>query len=95
MHNRTEAQMLQAYKKIVIRMISGLGTKNHALENDISKEYKAEIKANGDTNELVPQWDHQRNIYDKYIQTHNNHFIGVLAGLHEYFPMNLWWRLFP
>ena len=38
MRNRTEAQMLQAYENIVMRMkTAGLGTKKHVLDNEISK----------------------------------------------------------
>ena len=72
---------------------AGLGTKKHVLENDISKEYTAAIRANGATHELVPLEEHRRNIAAKSIQTYKNHFVGVLAGLHESFPMHLWCRL--
>ena len=46
----TEAQMLQAHEKILMRMkMAGLGIKKHVLENKISKQYKAAIKASGST----------------------------------------------
>ena len=96
MRNRNEAQMLQTYENIIMRMkTAGLWTKNHVLENEISKEHKASIKANGSTQELLPQVEHRRNIADKFIQTYKNQFVGVLSGLHEYFTMHLWCRLLP
>ena len=86
--------MLKTYEKVIMRMkTAGLGTKKHVLENDISKEYTAAIRANGATHELVPLEEHRRNIAAKSIQTYKNHFVGVLAGLHESFPMHLWCRL--
>ena len=36
--NRTESQMLKIYKKIIMQVnTAGLGTKNHVLDNEISK----------------------------------------------------------
>ena len=71
------------------------GTKKHMLDNGISKEYKVTIKENWATHKLVPPGDHQNNIDEKSIQTSKNHFVGVLDGLPEYFPMNIWCRLLP
>ena len=56
---------------------AGLGTKKNMLENDISKEYKAVIKANGSTHELVPPEEHRHNIAEKSIETYKNNFWGV------------------
>ena len=94
--NITESQMLKTYEKIIMLMKTAvLGTKNNVLDNEISKEYKAAIKENGATHELVPLGEHWRNLPDKAIQTFKNHFVWVLAGLHESFPMYLWCRLPP
>ena len=88
--------MLKTYEKIIKQMkTAGLGTKKHVLENEISKEYKVAIKANGATHELLPPGEHRHNIANKYIQAYKNHFVGLLAGLHESFPMQLWFRLLP
>ena len=71
----------------------GLGIKLHILDNEISSEYKEAIQANGATHQLVPPGDHRRNMGKWAIQTFKDHFIRVLAGLHETFPMHLWCRL--
>ena len=65
------------------------------LDNEISKEYKAAIKANGATHKLVPPGEHCCNIANKSIQTYKNNFVGVLAGFHKSFPMHRWVRLLP
>ncbi|KAL7523842.1 hypothetical protein ACHAXR_000839 [Thalassiosira sp. AJA248-18] len=76
MRNRTERQMIEAYDKIVQKMKSGgLGIKLHILDNEISAEYKAAIKANGATHQLVPPGDHRRNMAERAIQTFKDHFI--------------------
>ncbi|KAL7526429.1 hypothetical protein ACHAXR_001484, partial [Thalassiosira sp. AJA248-18] len=94
MRNRTERQMIDAYNNIVKKMkAGGLGIKLHILDNEISAEYKEAIKANGATHQLVPPGDHRRNMAERAIQTFKDHFIGVLAGLHDTFPMHLWCRL--
>ena len=94
MKNRTERQMIATYQRIVKRMQDGgLSIKKHILDNEISKEYKIAIKENGITHELVPPSDHRRNIAERAIQTAKNHFVGVIAGVHESFPMHLWCRL--
>ncbi|KAL7530484.1 hypothetical protein ACHAXR_003518, partial [Thalassiosira sp. AJA248-18] len=94
MRNRTERQTIEAYDKIVKKMkAGGLGIKLHILDNEISAEYKEAIKENRATHQLVPPGDHRRNMAKRAIQTFKDHFIGVLAGLHETFLMHLWCRL--
>ena len=53
------------------------------------------IKAKEGTHKLVPPGEHRRNIAYKSIQTYKNHFVGVFAGINEFFPMQLWFRLLP
>ena len=69
--------------------------KSRVRQWDIKKNIRSEIKANGATHELVPPGEHRRNISEKSIQKHRNHFVGLLAGLHEYFPMQLWYWFIP
>ena len=78
--------MLKTYEKIIMWMkTEELGTKKHALDNKISKEYKVSIKANGASHELVPQGDFRYNIPKKSIQTFKKYFEGLLACLHKCF----------
>ena len=74
MRNRIESQMLNIYRNIIMHMkTEGLGTKEHVLYNEIPKEYKAAIEANGATHELLPPREQWRNIAKKIIQTFKNH----------------------
>ena len=47
------------------------------------------------TYQLVPPHDHRRNIAEKAIQTFKNHFVSILCGTDENFPMRLWDKLLP
>ena len=68
---------------------AGLGTKKHVLDNDISKEYKSAINANGVTHKLLPPGEHRRKIFKKALQIYKNNFVAGLAVLHKSFPMRL------
>ena len=68
----------------------GLGVKKHILGNEMSEGLKETIKKNSVTHEKVPPEEHRRNVVQRAIQTAKNHFIRVLAGVHDTFPMHLW-----
>ena len=47
------------------------------------------------TYQLVPPHDHRRNAAEKAIQMFKDHFIAVLYGTDEMFPIRLWCALLP
>jgi hypothetical protein len=94
MKNRTGGEMINAYQKIVDRMeISGLGLKHHRLDNECSKNFKKCIRKNNMTHKLVPPDCHQRNMAERAIQTFKNHFVAILSGVDDRFPLSLWCHL--
>ncbi len=94
MKNRTEDKMITAYQRMVDRMeISGLGLKHHRLDNKCSKKFKQCIRKNGMNHKLVPPDNHQRNIAEQAIQTFKNHFVSILSGVDDRFPLSLWCHL--
>jgi hypothetical protein len=94
MKNRTEGKMITAYQKMVDRMeIAGLGLKHHWLDNKCSESFKKCIKKNHMTWELVPSDCHRRNIAERAIQTFKNHFVAILSGVEDRFPLSLWCHL--
>jgi hypothetical protein len=94
MKNRTEDKMITAYQRMVDRMaISGLGLKHHWLDNKRSEKFKQCIRKIGMTQELVPPNNHRRNIAKRVIQTFKNHFISILSGIDDWFPISLWCHL--
>ena len=72
---------------------AGLGIKKQVLDNECSTAMKACIKSNGMTYELVPPGQHRRNQAERAIQTFKSHFISILAGVNNKFPLSLWCHL--
>ena len=94
MHNRSKEEMSQAYKKIINRMrMAGLGIKKHTLDNEASDAFKQYIRQQEIHFELVPPGNHRRNQAERTIQTFKVHFIAILAGIHDKFPLFLWCHL--
>ena len=94
MKNRTEGEMITAYQKMVDRMeLAGLGLKHHRLDNECSENFKKCIRRNNMTWELVPPDCHRRNMAERAIQTFKNHFVAILSGVDDRFPLSLWCHL--
>ncbi len=70
-----------------------LGLKHHRLDNECSAAFKACIVKNGMTHELVPPDCHCCNIAKGAIQTFKNHFVSILSGVDDRFPLSLWCHL--
>jgi hypothetical protein len=91
MKNRSEDEMIEAYQKIINRMkAAGLGLKTHRLNNEASKAYKQCIHRNGMMDELVLPDNHRSNLAERAIQTFKHHFISILRGVDDKFPLSLW-----
>ncbi len=91
MKNRTEGEMITAYQQMVDRMqLAGLGLKHHRLDNECSNNFKKCIRKNNMTHEIVPPDCHRRNMAERAIQTFKNHFVAILSGVDDRFPLSLW-----
>ena len=94
MKNRTEGEMILGRRRALARMkVQGITPSHQVLDNEISAAYRAEIQATGMTYQLVTPDDHCRNIAEKAIQTFKNHFVSILCGTDDNFPMKWWDRL--
>jgi hypothetical protein len=94
MKNRNEGEMIRVYQKIINRMkAAGLGLKKHVLNNKCSAAMKACIKGNDMDYKLVPLGQHRQNQAERAIKTFKAHFIFVLAGVDDKFPLLLWCHL--
>ncbi len=91
MKNRTEGGMIRVYQKILNRMkAAGLRLRKQVLNNECSTAMKACIKENGMDYKLVPPGQHRRNQAEQAIQTFKAHFISILAGVNDKFPLLFW-----
>jgi hypothetical protein len=90
MKNRTAGKMIRAYQALLDRLqTAGVTPKRHILDNKCLEEFKATIRKNKMTFQLVPPHDHWRNIAEKAIQTFKAHFISILCGTGITFPLHL------
>ena len=88
--------MIEAHGRIAKRIkLAGLGLKKHILNNEASVNFKEKIQGHEMSYKLVPPGNHRRNIAEREIQTANNHFVWVLCGDHNDFPMHPWCQLLP
>ena len=97
MKSRSDEQMIRAYDVLVGRLQqANIHPKKHILDNEISANMKKHIRDKYKfTIELVPPGNHRRNAAEVAIRNFKAHFLSILAGTAESFPMNLWDRLLP
>jgi hypothetical protein len=96
MKNHTAGEMICVYQVLINQLLqAGVTLKQHILDNKCSEEFKATIRKNKMTFQLVPPHDHWRNIAEKAIQTFKGHFISILCGTDKNFPLHLWCRILP
>jgi hypothetical protein len=73
--------------------MANLGLKHHRLDNEASTAFKECIRDNGMIHELVPPGNHRCNLAKKAIRTFKHHFISILSGVDDKFPLSLWCHL--
>ena len=88
--------MIKAYLALWERLTETGAVKptTHIMDNEASTEYKKVIRQNC-TIQLVPPNNHRRNLAERAIQTFKSHFIAIIAGVDDSFPMRLWDKLLP
>jgi len=91
MKNRTSGEMIRAYQALINHLhAANIIPEQHILDNECSEVFKATIKGNNMTYQLVPPHDHRRNRAEKAIQIFKDHFVAVLCGANKEFPLTLW-----
>ena len=96
MRNQTSGSMIQTYNHIFDKLRDKDQRPTiHILDNKCSADFKKAITANEMKCQLVPPNDHCRNAAEKAIQVFKDHFVSVLCGTDEKFPMQLWCAILP
>jgi hypothetical protein len=67
----------------------GFAPKHQVLDNEASEAYKQSILNAGLIYQCVPPDDHRCNVAEKAIQTWKDHFIAILGGTADKFPLHL------
>jgi len=88
MKNKTEGSMIKAYLALWERLTETGTVKptTHIMDTEASAEYKKVIRKNC-TIQLVPPNNHRCNLAERAIQTFKSHFIAIIAGVDNSFPM--------
>jgi hypothetical protein len=89
--------MIRAYDTLTHRLLrAGVQPKKHILNNEISSNMKEHICTKYNfTVELVLPGCHRPNAAKVAIHNFKSHFLSILAGTAESFPLSLWDRLLP
>ena len=97
MKSRKDAEMIRAYTVLLTRLKrAGIIPKKYILDNEISENMKNIIRDECKIQlELVPPGCHRRNAAEVAIRNFKSHFLSVLAGVADDFPLHLWDRLLP
>jgi hypothetical protein len=95
--NRTDPELTRAYSTLITRLHrAGVVPRKHVLDNEISQAMKTLITDTYKmTYELVPPGCHRRNAAEVAIRNFKSHFLSILAGVADDFPMKLWDKLLP
>eukprot|EP00804_Cyclotella_cryptica_P016134 CCRYP_004248-RC/>CCRYP_004248-RC protein AED:0.42 eAED:0.42 QI:0/-1/0/1/-1/0/1/0/390 len=95
--NRTDAELTRAYSTLMLRLRrAGIVPCKHVLDNEISAAMKDLIQDTYKMSlELVPPGCHRRNAAEVAIRNFKSHFLSILAGVADDFPLKLWDKLLP
>ena len=95
--SRKDQELTRAYRSLMLRLKrAGIIPKKHVLDNEVSEAMKLVIKDEYKMEmELVPPGCHRRNAAEVAIRNFKAHFLSILAGTAEDFPVSLWDRLLP
>jgi hypothetical protein len=90
--SRKAAELTRGYKAIHNRWkATGVIAPNwHILDNEAPEEFKQAIRENKCRVELTPADMHRRNVAERAIQTYKGHFISIIAGVSNDFPIHQW-----
>ena len=96
MHDHTGPELKHAYIKLVDHLkAAGLKTKFQCIDNECPKDLKKLMHQEGIDFQLALPNEHQCNAVEHAVRTWKNHFIAILCGVDEHFPLKLWLYLVP
>jgi len=97
MKSRKDEEMIRAYNALLLRLKrAGIVPKKHVLDNKVSENMKNHIHDMCKFDmELVPPGCHRRNAAEVAIRNFKAHFLSVLAGVADDFPLSQWDWLLP
>ncbi|KAL7474939.1 hypothetical protein ACHAW6_000880 [Cyclotella cf. meneghiniana] len=95
--NRSDPELTNAYSLLMLRLCKARVTPcKHVFNNEISNAMKTLITDMYKmTYDLVPPGCHCHNAVEVAIRNFKLHFLRIIAGVADDFPLQLWDKLFP
>ena len=91
MKNRTTLELIGAYHTTIYQLnVTSTYLKHPVLYKQISEKFKAAIKFNKMTDQLMTSIKHRQDITKRVIQTTRCHMESVLCGIDPTFLMLVW-----
>ena len=92
--NREADTIVSTWKKFYDRLTkNGQTVEHYILDNECSEIFKDTLKKEGVIYQLVPPYQHRRNVAERVICTLQKHFLAGLATCDQDFPLREWDRL--
>lgn len=96
LRSREGSEITRGYKFLYEQLTdAGIVPVLQHLDNEISKDLIAAIKANNLNYQLASLHDHRLNPCERAVAVFKEHLISILAGVDPNFPAALWCRLIP
>ena len=94
--NKTKLHLTEAYLRIKKEINKrGFVIKLHILDNEAPEMHRDAIAKECCAYQLVSPHVHRRNAAERATRTFKEHFLRVLAGVDDSFPMSMWDHLLP
>jgi len=94
LHSKRGAELLETIKEVHSYLSErGYNPKHQFLDNEASTALKSHLKASLETFQLVLPHLHRKNAAERAIWIFKNHFVSILCGVHQKFPLYLWYKL--
>jgi Reverse transcriptase (RNA-dependent DNA polymerase) len=92
----SDADITKAFEKVIgMLQKAGINPDLHMLDNQCGKLQIAALERLGIKHQVVPPGMHRRNAAERAIQTFKDHFISILCGTDDTFPLKIWDKLIP
>jgi hypothetical protein len=92
----SDAAITAAFKKCYEKLSrAGITPEMHMVDNQCGPLLKEAIESKGMELQVAPLGNHRANAAERAIRTFKEHFISILCGTDETFPLKLWDKLVP
>ena len=93
MKSKNDSKMSRLFKTVYENLEKrGIKPKFHIMDNDASRTVMSWIERNNVDAQKVSPHNHRAKTSERMIETEKHHFIAVMVGIHENYPIREWDR---